>query len=245
VGWVLTATKPTTFLSDADWPHECFDFQLPFERHQAALVVVDMQNYCVSPDNDLGRSLRCKDSRLFHEYSERVAKVIDNIEVLLDGFRSRGLLVVFTRHGSLLPDGRDLIARRRSREDISLEASFGQSGHMAAIGSEGHQIIPRLSSRPNELVLDKNTSSAFNSTAIDSYLRNLEISTLVVAGIATDMCVMTTSLDAADRGWNVFIASDACATIDPGMQEAVLLHFRRVFGRTPRTLEILSLLEGQ
>ncbi len=121
--------------------------------------------------------------------------------------------------------------------------SGGQSGHMAAVGSDGHEIIHRLRSSRNELVFDKNTGSAFNSTAIDVHLRNTGISSLVVTGIATDMCVMLTSLDTADRGWNVFISSDACTTVDAGSHEAVLLNFGRVFGRVMPTREIIGLLD--
>ena len=113
---------------------------------------------------------------------------------------------------------------------------------MAVVGDRGHAIIPRLRSKPNELVLDKNTGSAFNSTGIDFHLRNMGVTTLAVTGIATDMCVMVTSLDAADRGWNVFIVSDACTTVDNGSHEAALLNFRRVFGKTPQTREIVELL---
>ena len=48
----------------------------------------------------------------------------------------------------------------------------------------------------------------------------MEIQTLVLAGIATDQCVLATAIDAADRGFHVIIASDACANIDPGSAEA-------------------------
>ena len=232
------------FLSDADWPNDSFDFDLPFEADRSALVVIDMQNYCISPESDLARSMKRQNPVLFEQYSDRVSKVIDNIEMLLEAFRSRSRPVVFTRHGSLLPDGSDLIPRRRSRESVARGASGGESGHMAVVGDEGHEIIPRLRSRPSELVLDKNTGSAFNSTGIDFHLRNMGVTTLVVTGIATDMCVMVTSLDAADRGWNVFIVSDACTTVDNGSHEAALLNFRRVFGKTPPTREILGLLDN-
>lgn len=81
-----------------------------------------------------------------------------------------------------------------------------------------------LKPEPHEFVLNKNSSSAFNSTDIHQVrrepngdavpretrapncdglwqiLRNLDVDTLVVVGGATDMCVLTTSLDAGDRG---------------------------------------------
>ena len=54
-----------------------------------------------------------------------------------------------------------------------------------------------------ELVVDKNTSSAFHTTPIDLYLRNMGVETIVLTGVAADMCVFATALDAADRGFHV------------------------------------------
>ena len=41
-------------------------------------------------------------------------------------------------------------------------------------------------------MIDKNASSPFNGSGIDQLLRNLGLETLVLAGMATDMCVETT-----------------------------------------------------
>ncbi len=230
------------FLSSEEWPRDCFDFDVSFDAARSGLLVVDMQNYCINPQSDLALGLKRHDPALFALYRRRVDDVVESIERLLEAFRANARPVIFTRHGSLLPDGSDLIRRRRSRESISRGASGDGSGHMAAVGTEGYGIIPRVRPGPDELVLDKNTGSAFNSTGIDVHLRNLGVRTLVVAGIATDMCVMLTSLDAADRGWDVFVAADACTTVDPGSHDAFLLIFKRVFGSVNETSEIVDLL---
>ena len=70
----------------------------------------------------------------------------------------------------------------------------------------------------------------------------MKIETLLIAGIASDMCVFTTALDAADRGFHVAIVEDACTTIDPGSHEAAMLTFRRVWGTTMDTRDVLSWL---
>ena len=78
--------KSIAFMSDTDGPSECFDFQLPFERNRSALLVVDMQNYCVFPENDLARSLKRQNSTIFEDHSDRVSRFIENIEMLLNAF---------------------------------------------------------------------------------------------------------------------------------------------------------------
>lgn len=232
------------FLDDQQWPNSCLSFDLSLDRDKTAFCVIDMQNYCIDPAGDLVHSLKLHDAELCQSYRTRVENALDHTRELLSEFRDLGRRVIFTRHGSLLPDGSDLAERRRSREQVARSASNQQSGHLAAAGTSGHQIDVRLDPRPGELVLDKNTSSAFNSTGLELHLRNMNIQTLVLAGIASDMCVFTTALDAADRGFHVIIAEDASTTIDPGSHEAAMLMFRRVWGLTMPTREILSWLSG-
>ena len=97
------------------------------------------------------------------------------------------------------------------------------------------------------LVIDKNASSPFNGTGIDQLLRNLGIETLVMTGMATDMCVETTARDAADRGYNVIVVEDAVATFFPQHHHAALSALARVYTqvwRTDRVLDTLQELRG-
>ena len=68
--------------------------------------------------------------------------------------------------------------------------------------------------------MNKNPASPFNSTGIDHYLRNMALETLVIVGLATGACVMSTTRGAADRGYNCILVEDACATIDPVSHES-------------------------
>lgn len=93
-----------------------------------------------------------------------------------------------------------------------------------------------------ELVVEKNTSSAFNSTGIEWLLRNMGIETLVIAGMATEMCVETTARDAADRGFDVIVVEDATATFYEHHHRAALSAFARVFGQVWSTDSVLAAL---
>ena len=101
---------------------------------------------------------------------------------------------------------------------------------MAIKGEPAYEIHPRVAPRTGELVLDKNTSSAFHTTPVDLYLRNMQIETVVLTGVASDQCVLATAIDAADRGFHVIVASDAVANLDPGSAEATQILFGRVWG---------------
>ena len=104
-------------------------------------------------------------------------------------------------------------------------------------------MVAALAPAAGELVLDKNTSSAFNSTGIEWLLRNIgrrRRSSLV--GMATDMCVETTARDAADRGFNVIVVEDATATFFEHHHRAALSGFARVFGQVWDTERVLAAL---
>jgi len=208
---------------------------------KAALLIIDIQNYCANPDAGLGQMLRERSPEIADPYLKRISEiVIPNTRRLLDAIRAAGRQVIYTRHGALLPDGRDMIARRRRRDADALDLS--NSPAMWAAGSFEHQIVDELAPLPDELVIDKNSSGAFNGTAIDQLLRNMEIETLVVTGLATDMCVETTSRDAADRGYNVIVVEDATATFMPAHHRAALSAMARVFTQVWITERVLSVL---
>lgn len=159
----------------------------------------------------------------------------------MTAFRRAGRRVLFTRHGPLLPDGSDMILRRRRRDTDSVTTT--NTPTLWSKGSFEHEVIAALAPKAGELVIDKNTSSAFNSTGIEWMLRNMGIETLVVAGMATDMCVETTSRDAADRGFNVIIAEDASATFFEHHHRAALSGFARVFGQVWSAGEVIAAVE--
>ena len=233
--------KHITLLDDDQWPAKGFDFELPIGRESVALGVIDVQRYCIDPESDLACVVKGQNPELFEDYSVRVQEMISNIQKLQSTFREATRKVFFTRHGAQTDDGSDLILRRRRREKVARESS--DAGHMPRNGDLGYEVLDAVAPRDGELVFDKNTSSAFHSTPIDVFLRNMEIDTLVLAGVAADMCVLTTALDAADRGFHVIIASDACATFDAGSAEATQILFGRVFGYVMQTEEIIGWLK--
>jgi biuret amidohydrolase len=222
-----------------DWVFPWPTFDVDWKR--AALLVIDYQNYVANPAVGLGKMLTEKHPQIAAYYLPRLAYVtIPNTRRLLDAFRQANREVVFTRHGALLADGRDMIARRRRRDADALTTT-GEPA-MWARGSYEHEVIDELRPLPHELVLDKNASGAFNGTAIDQLLRNMQTETLVVVGVASDMCVETTSRDAADRGYNVIVVEDATATYYAEHHRAAMSAMARVFTQVWSTDEVLAAL---
>ena len=235
--------KRVTLLDDEQWPEAGFRVELPLAVESAALGVIDVQHYCMDPSSHMAHTVQKLNPEAYQRFSEDACTMVENIRKLQAAFRSAGRRVFFTRHGSHLPDGSDMIPRRRQREAGALKSTDEESGHMPVKGNRGHRIVEEVAPLDDELVLDKNTSSAFHSSPIDMFLRNMGIETVVLTGVAAEQCVFCTSLDAADRGFNVIIASDACAGMDRGAIEALQIHFGRVYGYVMQTDDIIDWLE--
>lgn len=65
-----------------------------------------------------------------------------------------------------------------------------------------------LSPEGHELIVDKHHFSAFKGTPLDDLLRNRGISTLVVAGVATNVCVDSTLRDGFFHGYYIVLLED-------------------------------------
>ena len=112
----------------------------------------------------------------------------DNMRALLSAWRGEGAPAIHIRHDSLLPD-----SPLRPEQP-------------------GNAPIPGLAERDGETVLRKTVNSGFIGTPLEPLLRERGVKRLVVAGITTDHCVSTTVRMAANLGFAVTLAGDACFT---------------------------------
>ena len=62
------------------------------------------------------------------------------------------------------------------------------------------------------MIFSKTSASVFKFTAIDSVLKRMGITHLVITGIVTEGCVELSARDAADRGYTVSLVNDACTS---------------------------------
>ncbi|KPH01546.1 isochorismatase [Pseudomonas sp. RIT-PI-q] len=158
---------------------------------------------------------------------ENLDTVVSHTAALLDTARRQRVPVIYTRHINKA-DGRDL-PRGEPRA-----ADGGPSSYRA--GTRQVQIIECLAPQPDELIIDKGRYSAFHRTDLDARLKTLEIDTLIVSGVLTDVCVLSTVFDAFALGYHIRLVSDACTTTTlAGHYSALLIMANWVY-----SLEILS-----
>ncbi|MBE3145186.1 MAG: cysteine hydrolase [Planctomycetes bacterium] len=207
-----------------------------------ALVIIDMQKYGCRHDMALGKLLTKTDPEAAKYWFSRLKDiVIPNIQELVSFFRNNRLNVCFACFGPLTPDGHDLKPSRCITPHRKWAQAAG-SDHLWYPGTVEHEVIDELKPENGEILFNKNTGSAFTSTNIDHILRNMEIESLVITGVATDSCVETTARDASDRGYNCILVEDGCCARAQERHDMTMKTFASIFGRVMYTSEVIDCL---
>jgi nicotinamidase-related amidase len=203
-----------------------------FAPNRTALVVVDVQRFTSDPRFGFGKMAKAAGSLAQAEpYYERVQELLPRLRKLQDACRSRGMEVMFTRIEANTHDGRDLMP------------GYRLSGVIVPKGSVEAEILPEVAPAADEIVLSKTSSGAFNSTALDQILRNLSIDRIIVAGVSTHACVELTVRDADDRGYWVYVASDACTAATERLHTDSLARIKKGLILIKTTNQLVELIQ--
>lgn len=206
---------------------------------RSALIVVDMQHYFVEPHSSLMALVEHLQPGSVSPYIHRVEEtVIPAIQGLLSRFRALRSPIFFTQFGSRRADGSDLPLWARRINEMSL-ATFARMAYPEFEHSSA-SVIPALAPESGEMILQKTTAGTLSSTDLHAHLKELNVDSVVVCGVNTDVCVGQTARELADRGYEVLLVEDGCATLSMDAHRATLETFGVVFGRTKSANEISS-----
>lgn len=187
-----------------------FDFE--FDPSTTALLMIDMQRDFVEPKgfgemlgNDVSLVRRC------------IAPCVR----VLAAARQAGLFVIHTREGHR-PDLSDCLPAKLTRGGKTFIGEAGPMGRILVRGEYGHDIIPELYPIEGEPIIDKPGKGAFFDTDLGLILRTRGIQSLIVCGVTTEVCVQTTAREANDRGFEVLVPEDCCASYFPEFHRVTL-----------------------
>ena len=108
--------------------------------------------------------------------------------------------------------------------------------------------LPLPSPAPGELVIDKPGKGSFHGTAFGAELEARGITSLVVTGVTTEVCVHTTVREANDRGYECLVLSDCVGSYFPEFQRvglAMIAAQGGIFGWVAPSEAFLSALVPQ
>ncbi|MFC9557004.1 cysteine hydrolase [Rhodococcus sp. NPDC056960] len=196
-------------------------FPYPLDPSRTALINVHWQEDIVTPTGAFAPF-----------FAESVARhhIIDTTRILLDGVRSAGAHVIWTR-AAFAPGYPELIL------NTALNRAIADMGALVE-GSHGARIIPDLEPLPTEAIISHPGTSAFSTSPLDSILRRHRIDTVLFTGVATNVTVEGTARDAVNLGYNTIIVTDACAAATDAAHQATLDTFE-LLGHCATTDEVL------
>lgn len=185
------------------------------DPRQAAVVVVDVQNDFCDPV----------------EYPA-AAQMLPRLRQFLDQARRAGVRLVFTQ-----------VVHDETTDTEVWTSRYLTRPHRrntCRVGSPGADFHPDFRPQADDLVIVKYRYSAFLGTPLEINLRALGIRTLVMTGIATNVCVESTARDAFQRDFYVVALEDCTATNSETLHQNSLENIERHFGLVASSHEVVQ-----
>ena len=195
---------------------------------KTALVVVDMQNYFVAP----GAPAAC-------EFGPAIAP---NINRLAETLRDKGGHVYWIQTEALPEDAGDW---------QNLYEMLGDEGKEVRLTglereSEGYEMWPEMDVQDGDEMVVKTRYSAMleNSSDLKRRLDEAGVDTVLITGVATNVCCEATARDAMMMGYRTVMVHDGLATFNDEQHNASLSTFYMLFGDVQSTDEAVGFLEN-
>jgi len=115
-----------------------------------------------------------------------------------------------------------------------------QVDHCLQAGAPGRVIVEQLRPEHDDYFVLKPKHSGFFSTTLELLLDHLQVRTLVLTGVATNICVLFTASDAYLRGYEVCVPADCVAANSLAESESALAHMQAVLRADTRPWEELA-----
>ena len=178
----------------------------------SCLLVVDMQNYFLDSKGPA--------------FLPGGLAVLPNVSKLIKSFRKRKLPVIYTAHV------------HRSKELDGGIMGWWWDGMIMEDTWEA-EIHPEIAPLPGEKTIYKHRYSAFYNTDLETVLRCLKVTDLVITGVMTNLCCESTARDAYFRDYRVFFPMDGTGAVNEELHLATLKNLAYGFAFVTTTDEIL------
>lgn len=195
---------------------------------QTALVVVDMQRYFMEEP--------------YAGACPVAQEIVADVNRLAATVRAAGGVVAWLQMEAPPLDRGDWSALSGRFSETSARARWDALGR----DSRGFELWPDLDVLDTDLRVVKNRYSAFipGSSELDHELREAGIDTLLIVGVATNVCCESTARDAMMLNYRVLMVSDSCAAATDAEHAAALGNFYLFFGDVQTTDGVIAILTG-
>jgi ureidoacrylate peracid hydrolase len=203
---------------------------------KSALIIVDMQNDFVHPDG--GFACVARENPAAGIDMPFLMGTIPHVQRLADAFREAGRPVIYIAH-VVKPDYSDA-----QFPYWRLGLAPGGNRTFIVEGTWGAQIVDDLKPEEGEHLVVKKGFGGFSNTPLDTILRNMGVTTCVVSGVTTCVCVSTTVRGGVEHNYRMILVEDAVAEVSRDTHEAELKTMARVFAEVKTTDDVVAMLAG-
>lgn len=207
--------------------------RLPLEKKidpkTSALIVVDVQNDFVSLQGAFGH---------WGEDMTMIQEMVPKLKELIEEARAARVPIIYFKNTSSAWTNSEVHKER-------IAEVRGKGGQEITIeGTWGAEFYEGICPREDERVVVKHRYSGFIDTDLDLILRSLGIKTLIMTGVATNVCVESTARDGFMKDFRIVFVKDCSATTEQKLHEGTLENIERYFGTVVSAKEIISIWSG-
>ncbi len=141
-------------------------------------------------------------------------QVVRNAKRLIDGFREKDIPIIYTRQ-----------INRADGIGLSQGEPLNNDGtpYYYNTANESIEILDEIKPQDGDIIIDKYRWSAFHETSLDLTLRSLNVKNVVIGGVVTDGCLLTSVFDAYFKDYNIHLVKDICTASNEGSHMASLM----------------------
>jgi nicotinamidase-related amidase len=170
-----------------------------------ALILIHMQHAITHPEG--------KVAFLGHAKATGESGILPRQQALLKAFREKKLPVIFVN--AFTDPKTKFPAYGRFWQGI-------QKSGANFLGTKDVEVIAEVAPQQGEPVLYNWPFGIFTNNNLKHVLDDLKVDTLVLAGVATDMAVLTAVFQSSDMFYSLIVPNDASTSANPKFHEAAM-----------------------
>jgi ureidoacrylate peracid hydrolase len=174
------------------------------DKKKTAFLALDMQNEFVHEKG--------KFSRLGVAAHTKQTNSLINASKVIDASRKAKIPVIYVR-----------VAHKEGYPELPAKTSEMYTAvrtmNACLEGSWGTEILEEVKPHQGEPIVTKTGMNAFHGTNLENILRGKGVTTIVLAGMATNFVVEATARHGNDAGYEVVVLSDCCASVNEEMHK--------------------------
>ncbi len=206
---------------------EPMDYMIDLQN--SALLIIDLQNDFVRA----GAPMEVEDARV----------TLPKVRQLVQATRKKNIPIIYTK---FLSGPRKTLLWNWSPQ-IEEFAACRRGFKRSYPDIEGERycadIVDEIFPEPDDYIVEKYGYSAFKNTNLKDILLSEGITSLIVVGTVTQICVADTVHDAFALGFRVLVVSDLVTSFMGDLQAAFLKNFSMKFGWVKDSDEVIKMLE--